>query len=259
MVVPAGGAQAPVRLEVRDGIGHVVLARPAASNAVDLRTAHALRDAVAAAAADDAVGAVLVTGEGKRFCAGGDVASMLAVEDRAAHLEELAGAVDEALVALHRMEKPVVAAVQGAVAGAGLAVMLSCDLVVAETSTRFVSAYAGVGLTPDCGLSWLLPRAVGQQRALELLLTPRVLTADEAHAWGLVTEVAADGTAGGRAAEIAGRLAAGPAYALGQARRLVRTGGDTDRAAVGRDEARTIARAVATPAATALLDRFGRR
>lgn len=242
--------------EVVDGVGHIVLARPASSNAVDLPTAHALRDAVAAAAADEAVGAVLLTGEGTRFCAGGDVASMLAAADRAAYLEELAGSLDEALLALHRLEKPVVAAVRGAVAGAGLAVMLSCDLVVAEASTRFVSAYAGVGLTPDCGLSWLLPRAVGQQRALELLLTPRALTADEAHAWGLVTEVVPDATAGDRAAGLARRLAAGPVFALGQARRLVRAGWELDRSATGRDEAVTIARAVVTPDATALLDRF---
>ncbi|NHC21912.1 enoyl-CoA hydratase/isomerase family protein [Nocardioides sp. IC4_145] len=252
------GATAPVRVEVCDGVGHLVLARPSASNAVDLPTAHALRDAVGALAADDAVAAVLVTGEGPRFCAGGDVASMLAATDRAAYLEELAAAVDEALVALHRLEKPVVAAVKGAVAGAGLAVMLSCDLVVAQASTRFVSAYAGVGLTPDCGLSWLLPRAVGQQRALELLLTPRVLTVEEARDWGMVTEVVPDGDAD-RAAELAERLARGPAYALGQARRLVRSGWDADRAAVGRDEAATIARAVTTPQAAALLDRFAGR
>lgn len=173
--------------------------------------------------------------------------------------KELVGLLDEALVALHDLDKPVVAAVHGAVAGAGLALMLSCDLVVAASSTRFVSAYAGVGLTPDCGLSWLLPRAVGQQRALELLLTPRAIGADEARAWGLVTEVVADHEVADRAAELADSLADGPAYALGQARRLVRRGWTQERVAAGRLEAATIARAVVTPAATERLERFAGR
>ena len=244
-----------VRYECRDGVARITLARPEVSNAVDLATAHALHDAVARAAADDDVAAVLLTAEGPRFCAGGDVASMVAATDRAAHLEELAIALDDALVAMDRM----VAAVQGAAAGAGLAVVLSCDLVVAESSTTFVTAYAGVGLTPDCGLSWLLPRAVGQQRALELLLTPRRLGAEEARDWGLVTEVVADATSADRAEELARQLATGPTFALGQARRLVRSAWTADRVTRGREEAVTIARAVTRPEAAEALARFGRR
>lgn len=251
-------APGPVRLDVDDGVATLTLARPETSNAIDLETAHALRRAVEAAAEDDAAACLLVRAEGRRFCAGGDVVSMLAAPDRAAHLEQLASAADEALVALAEVDKPVVAAVQGAVAGAGLAVMLSCDLVVAGAGTRFLSAYAGVGLTPDCGLSWLLPRAVGQQRALELLLTPRTLTAREACEWGLVTEVVEDEDLAARAGELAAGLAAGPAFALGQARRLVRTHQETDRRAAGRDEAVTIARAVVQPAAQERLGRFAR-
>lgn len=247
-----------VSVEVNDGVAHLRLNRSEVSNAVDLATADALCAAVGSVATDEAVKAVLLTGDGPRFCAGGDVASMLAAADRSAYLEELALRLNEALVALHRLDKPVIAGVRGAVAGAGLAVMLSCDLVVAEASTRFTSAYAGVGLTPDCGLSWLLPRAVGQQRALHLLLTSRVLTGSEALDWGLVTEIVHD-DAEHRARDLASQLAAGPSFALGQARRLVRRGWETDRATVGREEAATIARAVDTPAAAALLDRFAGR
>ncbi|CAM3509694.1 enoyl-CoA hydratase/isomerase family protein [Nocardioides zeicaulis] len=256
---------APVLLDIRDGVATITLNRPEASNALDLATAHALHDAVREADANGSVAAVLVLGEGRRFCAGGDVASMVRGDDRATHLDELATAADAALVALAAIDKPVVAGVQGAVAGAGLAVMLSCDLVVAEADTKFLAAYAGVGLTPDCGLSWLLPRAVGQQRALELLLTPRTLAADEALAWGLVTEViTADETdsptvtAAGRARALARALADGPAHAHGQARRLVRNAWAVDRTTAGRDEATTIARAVTQPAAAQLLQRFAR-
>lgn len=245
-----------VRYDVRDGVAHVELSRPDVANAIDMATAHALGEAVNAAAADDAVGAVLLTGAGPRFCAGGDVAWMLDGEDRADRVERLAVVLDDVLQRLSALEKPVVVAVQGAVAGAGLAVMLSGDLVVAAPGTRFVTAYAGVGLTPDCGLSWLLPRAVGQPRALELLLTPRTLDAERAQEWGLVTEVADDPAAAGAA--LARRIADGPAYALGQARRLVRSSWDLDRAATGADESRTIGRAVVRPQAEALLSRFAK-
>jgi len=247
-----------VGIEIADGVAGIRIARADVSNAIDLPTATALGAAVDRALADPDVRVVLLSGDGPRFCAGGDVASMLAAEDQAGYLEELAGVLDGVLQRLAAGEKPVVAAVQGAVAGAGLAVMLSCDLIVAEEATRFVSAYAGVGLTPDCGLSWLLPRAVGQVRALELLLTQRVLRAEEALAWGLVTEVAA-GSALERAGELAAAIAAGPAEAYGQARRLVRGAAERSRAETGADEARTIARAVTTPYAQQRLSAFAGR
>src|SRR5690606_8096568 len=125
--------------------------------------------------------------------------------------------------------KPVVVAVQGAVAGAGLSVMLSGDIIVAAPRTKFVIAYPGVGLVPDVGASWLLPRAIGQQRALHMALTNTPIDADKALDWGLVTEI---GEAS-RAEELATTLAAGPVFALGQARRLIRHSFETDRAGAG--------------------------
>ncbi|HET8593708.1 MAG TPA: enoyl-CoA hydratase-related protein [Intrasporangium sp.] len=247
-----------VRLDVTDGLATVELNRPDAANALDLPLAEQLALAVDRLAGPD-VRAVLLTGAGKRFCAGGDVRSFLAAEDPAAYLEQLASTADRALQRLGELDKPVVAAVQGAVAGAGLAVMLSCDLVVAAAGTKFVTAYSGIGLTPDCGLSWLLPRAVGQQRALELLLTPRTLSAVEARDWGLVTEVVDDAGVLARAREVAATLAAGPASAFGQARRLVRSSYAASRAETGADEAATIARAVQTEDAQRLIAAFTSR
>ena len=247
-----------VSYAVVDGVAEIRLDRPEASNAVDLPTAHALAEAVARAADSDEVGAVLVTGAGKRFCAGGDVATMVAASDRAAYLLELAEALDGALQALAALDKPVVGAVQGAVAGAGIGLMLSCDVIVAEAATKVVFAYPGVGLTPDCGVSWLLPRAVGQQRALELALTGRVLSGVEAREWGMVTEVV-EADAAARARELAVGIAAGPAHALGQARRLIRGSWAQTRAETGAEESRTIAAAVATPYAERALAGFGKK
>jgi 2-(1,2-epoxy-1,2-dihydrophenyl)acetyl-CoA isomerase len=240
---------------VADGVAHIELDRPEVSNAVDLATAQALGEAVRMAGADSGVGAVLLTGAGKRFCAGGDVGSMVVAEDRAAHLLELAESLDGALQALAALPKPVVGAVQGAVAGAGIGVMLSCDVVVAEMSTKLVFAYPGIGLTPDCGVSWLLPRAVGQQRALELALTGRVLSGQELRDWGLVTEIV-ETDARQHAREVAAAMAAGPAHALGEARRLIRGSWERTRAEAGAEESRTIAAAVDTPYAERALEAY---
>jgi 2-(1,2-epoxy-1,2-dihydrophenyl)acetyl-CoA isomerase len=244
----------PVLLDVVDGVAHLQLNQPDAANALDLPLARALKDAVAAIAADDAVRSVVVRGAGKRFCAGGDVGSFAAAEGRAAYLLELATEADAAVRALADLPKPVVAAVHGAVAGAGLAVMLSCDVVVADPPTKLVFAYPGIGLTPDCGVSWLLPRAMGQQRALAFALTGAVLTAEDARDQGLVTEVAADPVA--RATEVAQGWAAGAATALGHTRRLLRAGWDADRLATGAEEARTISSLIEGEEASALVAQF---
>jgi 2-(1,2-epoxy-1,2-dihydrophenyl)acetyl-CoA isomerase len=253
------GRMAPlVQHAVKDGVALIEINRPEASNAFDMPTAQAFHDAVDRVA-DPAVGAVLVTGAGPRFCAGGDISSFISATDRAAYLEELAIALDGALQMLAGLDKPVVACVQGAVAGAGLALMLSCDITVAAETTRFVTAYSGVGLTPDCGLSYLLPRAVGQTRALEMLLTGRRLTAAEALDWGLVTEVREDTDARARAGQLARELAKGPSFALGQAKRLARGTWEMSRERVGPEEARVIARAVVHPDAESRISAFVKR
>lgn len=255
----AGGSDvaSPVTLRVADGVGHLRLQRPEAANALDLPTARALRSLVEEAGADPAVRVLLVTGAGRRFCAGGDVASFAAAADPAAYLRELATEADAAVRALAEIEKPVVAAVHGAVAGAGLAVMLSCDVVVADPETAFVFAYPTIGLTPDCGVSYLLPRAIGQQRALRFALSGRPATAAQALEWGLVTDLATDPQV--LAGELATAMAEGPALALGQVRRLLRAGWESSRAEVGAEEARTISDMVRGEEAQVLIRAFVRR
>lgn len=254
-----------VRYERSGQVARIILERPDASNAFDLPATWALRDAIDAAAADaarDDIAAVLLTGEGPRFCAGGDVRSFVAADDQPAYLRELATALEEQLRRLSELPVPVVAAVQGSVAGAGLAFLLNSDVVVAAASTRFTMAYAGIGLTPDCGVSYLLPRAVGQQRALALALTGRVLAADEAADWGLVTEVVPDDALAERGLALAEALAAGAAgapAALGQAKRLLRGAWAETRAESAADEVETIAGAVVSAEAQERITRFVNR
>ncbi|MGW0949489.1 enoyl-CoA hydratase/isomerase family protein [Streptomyces sp. NPDC002623] len=245
-----------VRFEVEAAVGTITLARPEVSNSVDLDTATAFGAAVDRAAADDAVRVVVLRGDGPRFCAGGDAAWISSAGDTHAALLELAGVFDGALQRLGRIPKPVVAAVQGAAAGAGLGVVLAADLVVSTRTARYLTAYAGIGLTPDCGVSWLLPRAVGQQRALELALTGRILSAEEAQAWGIVTTVVDDDGLDDAMAELTARLTAASPFALGQARRLIRSSFDQSRVDSGQDESESIAAASLTDEARASISKF---
>jgi 2-(1,2-epoxy-1,2-dihydrophenyl)acetyl-CoA isomerase len=248
----------PLLTTVQAGVARLHLNRPDVSNSIDLAAAHALDDAVQSVAASTEVRSVLVTAEGPRFCAGGDVRSMVASSTRGSegsgYIEELAHVLDGALLRLARLPMPVACAVQGAVAGAGLALMLSCDVIIAAPRTKFVMAYSSVGLTPDCGLSWLLPRAIGQQRALAFALTGMTLTAEQAVDWGLVTLT--DAAPVERATVLAAQMSAGPAHALGQTRRLLRAAWASSRVETGDDESRTIAFAAETPYAAEALRRF---
>lgn len=249
---------AAVTHEVVGGVGRLVLARPDLSNTFDLPAARDMSSAVEAVSADE-VRAITLTAQGRRFSAGGDVTSFLSSDDPAAYLLELATVLEGALRELAALATPVVAGVRGAVAGAGLAVMLSADVIVASRSTKFVMAYPGIGLTPDCGVSYLLPRAIGQQRALDLALTGRVLSADEALDWGLVTSVVDDEAVEGRVDEIARTWADTAPAALGQARRLIRSSWDATGPDQGADESATIAAAVATDEAQRLVKAFTSR
>lgn len=247
---------AAVRYEASAGVAHVRLSRPEAANALDMALARDLLAAVRRAAEDDEVRVVLVTGDGARFCAGGDLTAIVGAEDPAAYVLELATVADEAIRALAGLAKPVVGVVQGAVAGAGLGVMLSCDLVVADPGTRFVFAYPKAGLTPDCGVSWLLPRAVGQQRALTFALGGEPLDAATALDWGMVTEVSDAGEAAARGEELARALAGQQPRALGRTRQLLRAGWEATRADTGALEARTIAGLIGQEEAQAQVARF---
>ena len=233
----------------------------------------AVRDVTAALAdAGSEVGAVLVVGEGANFCTGGDVRAFAAAakgegaSQRAPASEEriepesrpsdeatdvggtvraLAGELHALVRALHEVPVPVVAAVHGWAAGAGMSVVLAADVAVAGTSTRLRPGYPGIGFSPDGGMTWTLPRAVGAARARHILLTDRVLSAQEALDLGLVATVVADDAVVAEATALAERLAAGPAAALARTKRLLRESGSRDLGAQLDAEAAAIAESAA--------------
>ncbi|SEB49388.1 Enoyl-CoA hydratase [Paramicrobacterium humi] len=234
-----------ILFEVSGGLGHLTLNRSARLNAIDADAAHRWRDLAREIVARDDVKAVLMDAAGPAFCAGGDVAAMATMGAAGDAITEFADVIHEGHRLLAETPKPIVAAVHGVVAGGGLGFMLTADYVVAGDAARFVSKYADIGLTPDCGVSTLLPEAVGTRRALELTLTPRTLSAAEALDWGLVNEVVPSAELTARAREIAKHWLAGATAAFGQAKRLIRA--HRSYAEALDDEARTIGAAFDTP------------
>jgi enoyl-CoA hydratase/carnithine racemase len=205
--------------EVRDGVAIFTLNRPAARNALSDRLTPALRAAIAACDADPDVGAMLITGAGGAFCAGGDVKSMgsqgaptMSLDARVAQLIERQRTLTGALVA---SRKPSIAALPGPAAGAGLSLALACDLRIAAESAFVLTAYASIGLTGDYGINWLLTRTVGPARARQLMLLPEKIGARRCEDIGLVNQVVPDDDLFATAFDLAARLAAGPRETLG--------------------------------------------
>ncbi|MEP9362139.1 enoyl-CoA hydratase/isomerase family protein [Nocardioides sp. CN2-186] len=248
-----------VEFAVDRGVAVIELDRPDVANAFDLRAARAFGAAVDAASKSE-VRAISLTGRGARFCGGGDVASFTGPGGGASYMQLLATELEGHLRRLSALPTPVVAGVQGAVAGAGLALVLNADLTVAGASTRFAFAYPSIGLVPDCGVSWLLPRVIGKARAMEMALRGRVLTAEEALNWGLLTEVVDDDSVAARTAEVAREIADSPAAsALGQTRRLLHEAWETERHLSAADEIKALVREYEGDQAPALISRFLQR
>lgn len=218
----AQGEDAPVLMEVAGGIATLTLNRPAQANAIDLPLAQALLGAAIRCDQDRAIRCVVLTGRGKLFCGGGDLGSMAgAGDDVPGMLSELAGTLHMAVTRLMRMAKPLLVLVNGPAAGAGLSLAIAGDIVLAARSAHFTAAYGGVGLSPDGGMSWQLPRLIGMRKAQEMLIANRRVSAEEAEAMGLITRAVDDDALAEEGAKQAARLAAGPTAAIGVARRLL--------------------------------------
>ena len=199
------------------GVLTITLNRPEAYNAFTTTMHAALRNALDEAAAPD-VRTVVITGAGKGFCAGQDLNEFKDVgRDIAQHLETT---YHPNVRAIRALEKPVIAAVNGAAAGAGLSLACVCDIRLAADSAAFVPGFIGIGLVPDSGGTYFLARLLGPARAFSWMASNRRLTAAEAHAWGLVDEVVEAESLPTRAAELAATLAAGPTRGIGMTKRL---------------------------------------
>lgn len=211
-----------VRLERDGAVAIVTLDRPDNANVLHLEMGRALRETARQLEQDSSVRAVVLTGAGKHFCFGGDLRGMVTGgADVEPYLRELTDDLHAAIVSFVHLEAPVIAAVAGTAAGAGVGLVAMADLAVAGESSRFSLAYTGVALTPDGSTSFFLPRLVGRKRAMELLLTPRAFTAAEALEWGFVNRVVADAEVRAVAMQWAGQFAGGPRHAFAKTKRLL--------------------------------------
>lgn len=207
--------------EVTEGVATIELNRPP-GNAIDLAMAHDLMRAAIECGERADVRAVIVTGAGNMFCAGGDLKSFAELgEALPVALKELTTYLHAAVSRLSRMAAPVIAAVNGTAAGAGMSLACACDFVLAAESAKFAMAYTRAGLVPDGSSTWYLPRLVGHRRALELMIENRVLSADEAVAWGIANRAVPDSVVLAEARELAASLASGPTRSFGAVKKLL--------------------------------------
>jgi 2-(1,2-epoxy-1,2-dihydrophenyl)acetyl-CoA isomerase len=202
-----------VLYEVADGLATVTLNRPDAMNALDTATKNALRDALRQAASDEAVRAVLLTGNGRAFCVGQDLKEHVGILEAGGGMTTVAEHYNPIATAIATMPKPVVAAVNGVAAGAGAGFAFAADYRLLADTASFNTSFVGVALTADSGMSWTLPRLIGYGRAQELLLFPRTVKAAEAVELGLAHRVVPAAELPAVALELARRLAAGPTVA----------------------------------------------
>jgi 2-(1,2-epoxy-1,2-dihydrophenyl)acetyl-CoA isomerase len=226
-----------------DGVGHLRLNRPGASNGMDVPFLRALYEAVMTAHGERRLRALLLTGEGANFCAGGDVKTFAAkgagLPD---YLREATSWLQAAVAGLLSLQVPVIAAVHGyAAGGGGFGLVCASDIVVAGESAKFLAGATRVGMAPDAGVSVTLPHLVGLRKALEITLTNPVLSAAEALRIGLITTVVPDDALPDEALALARSLAAGATRALGAAKRLMWSGLGSRVEAQLPEEARTVA------------------
>jgi 2-(1,2-epoxy-1,2-dihydrophenyl)acetyl-CoA isomerase len=220
-----------------DGVRTLTLDRPDKLNAVNGALAGALASAVADAAVEDAVRVVVITGAGRAFCAGLDLSEppALPTATRVERLDPYAW-VGTWVRTVLGCEKPVIAAVNGPAAGAGFGLALACDVRLVAGSARLTAGYVRRGLSPDAGVSWLLPRHVGLSRATDILLTGRDVDAAEAERIGLAAAAVPDAELAAHTRAYASRLAAGPPIAQALTKRLLARSLDTPLDAALRDE-----------------------
>lgn len=182
-----------ILLNIENGIATLTLNRPESYNALNLELAGELLDAVLQCDENSSVKVIVITGAGKAFCAGGDVKEFHQNLDNASlYLKKLTSQLHKSIAKISRMPKPVIAAVNRVAAGGGFSLSLACDMTVAAESAKFVTAYSDIAASPDLGMTYFLPRILGNKKAFELTLVKKQLTAIEAKEWGLVNQVVSD-------------------------------------------------------------------
>ena len=237
-----------IEFSVTDRVALIRLNRPQDGNALTLDMARELLDAATRCEADPGIRAVVLTGAGKMFCAGGDLKAFhQAGEDSARLMREVTLALHAAISCFGWMAPPVICAINGTAAGGGFSLALAPDIALAAASARFTMAYTRAGLAPDGSSSFFLARHIGLRRAKEMALLNPVLTAEQALDWGLVNRVLPDAEVLPAALEMARTLARGPRRAMGEVKRLMLAGASESLETQMERESRAIAAMAASP------------
>ena len=220
-----------IQLEIRESVAVITLNRPDSLNALTTEVGREFQAAIAELR-NRGARAVIVTGAGRAFCAGGDLREMQRMAEQEGKVEaffdEPLRMLNECILLIRRTPVPFVAAVNGAASGGGCNLALACDLVVAGESARFNQAFIRIGLVPDCGGTFILPRLVGWKRATELMMTGDVLTAARALEMGMINAVVPDDELLARARAMAEKLAQAPTVALGRIKELLEASATND-------------------------------
>ncbi len=247
-----------VKWELHDRIARITLAG-GAGNALDMAMAQGIREAadrVASGADDGSVRVAVLTAEGSTFCVGGDLREFAGATDRGAQVIAVADELHRAILTLRGVSVPVVSVVHGTVAGGGVGLALAADIVLMGSEATMRLAYTAAGLTPDCGSTWVLTRRLGAARAMDLALTNRPVSGSEAAAWGLISRSVPAAELNQEADKVVSALAAGPAGAYAQTKRLIAAAPHRDLATQLDDEAATIGKLIVGADGTEGVDAF---
>ena len=221
------GFMSTVVIEKKDEIARLILNRPEKLNVLGLEMPEDLRRCTEELKNDEKIKCVIIKGAGDHFMAGGDIdyfkslVDAYAEEGESALPNDLFDNLHQAILNIVTMEKPVIACVKGAVAGFGLSLMLACDMVLASDNAVLSVAYCKIGTTPDGGMTYFLPRAVGQKRAMELMLTGQRFSAEEAERWGMINQIVAIDSLEEEVEKLANTLCNGPTDVLARTKRML--------------------------------------
>lgn len=213
-----------IQYEMRDAVCLITLNRPDSLNALNVEVAVELQSAIRGALEIKAR-AIVLTGAGRAFCAGGDLREMQAIADREGRIEaffdEPLRELNATVLLIREAPIPVIAAVNGVASGGGCSLALACDLVIAADTGRFNQAFIKIGLTPDCGATFILPRLIGWRRAAELMFTGEMISAERAQQMGMINSVVPEAELMQRAMSLAESLAAAPTSAIARIKKLL--------------------------------------
>ena len=216
-----------IQINIKDNIAYILLNRPERLNSFDMKLGEELYSALKEIHKKQEIRAVVLKGTGKGFCGGGDVKEMYDAEDKSKFLRDLTKAIHRCVIEMRTMEKPVIAAVNGAAFGAGLSLALACDIIIAVKNAKLGTAFIGIGLAPGCGTQFFT-KLVGYQKACEYILTSKTFTAEEAQQLGIVNKVVDADKLDDAVEEFVSKFKKLPPIAVGKAKMLINKSLDND-------------------------------